>query len=197
MYLLFILIQKTVKEFATSLTFAHEISHNLGADHDVDRNGYAVNDTLMGETLGNHVTISNLKISPKTKTKIKNFLTEVRNGIRYDLFKKLDNFPGMVYFTEEWTEDDQNRFKQASKQGHHRINCLKTKLDYTNDEKHFLKLKQDLENQVNPKTPKTPKAPKTESTKNSGSNNLNVTYVKYFSLFLQLLLFSCTYMSHF
>ena len=77
-------------------------------------------------------------------------------------------------------------------QGYHRINCFKTKLDYSNDEKHFLKLKQDLENQVNPKTPKT------ESGMNSGSINLNVTYLKYVSLLSQLLLlFSCTYMSHF
>ena len=178
-----------MEEFQTSLTFAHEVSHNLGADHDEDKYGIPVNGTLMGATLGNHVTISNLTISPKTKTNIKIFLNEVRKGIRYDLFKTLDNFPGTVYFTKEWTQDDQNRFKEASKQGHHRINCFKNKLDYSNDEKHFLKLKQDLENQVNPKIPTT------ESTMNSGSINFNVTHVSLFSQIL--LIFSCTYMSHF
>ena len=183
-----------MSEFQTSLTFAHEVGHNLNASHDEDKYGYAVNGTLMGETLGNHVRISNLKISPKTKTDIKDFLTEVRKGLRYDLFKKLQNYPGTFYPTKEWTQDDKNRFKQ----GHHTINCFKTKLDYSNDDKHFLKLKQDLENQVNPKIPTTPKTPKTESIMNSGSNNLTVTYLEYVSLFSQLLLlFSCTFMSHF
>ena len=175
-----------MSEFQTSLTFAHEVGHNLNASHDEDKYGYAVNGTLMGATLGNHVRISNLKISPKTKTDIKDFLTEVGKGIRYDLFKTLHNFTH-IYFTN-FTQDDENRFKQ----GHHTINCFKTKLDYSNDKKHFMKLKQDLDNQVNPKISTA------ESTMNSGSINFNVTYVKYVSLFSHLLLlFSCTYMSHF
>ena len=179
-----------MSEFQTSLTFAHEVSHNLNATHDVDKYGVAVSGTLMGATLGNHIRLSNLTINPKTKTAIRNFLTEVGKGLRYDLFKTLDNLtPGTpIYSTKDWTQDDQNRFMQ----GYHRINCFKTKLDYSNDKKHFLKLKQDLENQINPKIP-TP-----ESTMNSGSINFNITYSKYVSLFSQLLLlFSCTYMSHF
>ena len=176
-----------MKEFETSLTFAHEVGHNLNATHDEDKYGMQINGTLMGATLGKHIKISNLKISPKSKTEIKNFLTEVEKGMRYDLFKTLHNFTH-IYFTKEWTQDDVKRFNQ----GHHTINCFKTELDYSNDEKHFLKLKQDLENQVNPKTPKT------ESAMNSGAINLNVTYLKYVSLLSQLLLlFSCTYMSHF
>ena len=175
-----------MKEFQTSLTFAHEVSHNLGADHDVDRNGYAVNGTLMGAILGNHVTISNLKISPKTKDAIGNFLTEVRKGISYDHAKTMHN--NTHFYTHEWPKEDQNRFKQ----GHRKINCFKTTLGYSNDKKHFMKLRQDLENQVNPKILTT------ESTMNSGSINFNVSYVKYVSLFSQLLLlFPCTYMSHF
>ena len=50
------LIQKTVTELQTSLSFAHEVSHNLGATHEVDENGYAISGTLMGATLGNNIT---------------------------------------------------------------------------------------------------------------------------------------------
>ena len=89
-----------MEEFQTSLTFAHEINHNLGADHDVDRNGYAVNGTLMGATLGNHVTISNLKISPKTKEAIEKFLTEVGKGISYEHAKTMHN--NTYFFIHEW-----------------------------------------------------------------------------------------------
>ena len=135
-------------ELQTSLSFAHEVSHNLGATHDVDEYGKEIIGTLMGATLGNNVTISNLKISKKSKQDIRNFFTRVEKGIRYELFKTMNNVTH--FYIHEWPQDDQDRLIQ----GYHEINCLKAKLNYSNDDKHFLKLRKDLENQVNPTTPK-------------------------------------------
>ena len=56
-----------MKELETSLSFAHEVSHNLGASHTVDKNGNIGHGTLMGKTLGNDITIPNLKIKQKSK----------------------------------------------------------------------------------------------------------------------------------
>ena len=142
------LIQKTVTELQTSLTFAHEVSHNLNATHDRDEYGKEIIGTLMGATLGKDATISNLKVSKESKEDISNFFTKVIKGIRYELFKTLDNM-GYITFTKEWSQDDINRLKQ----GYQEINCFKDKLDYSNDNSHFLKLRTDLENQYNPTTP--------------------------------------------
>ena len=150
--ILFFLIQKTVTELQTSLTFAHEVSHNLGATHDVDEYGKEISGTLMGATLGNNVTISNFKISKNSKQDIRDFFTRVEKGIRYELFKTMDNM-GYIIFTKEWSQDDINRLKQ----GYQEINCFKAKLNYSNDDKHFLKLRKDLETQVNPNILTTPK----------------------------------------
>ena len=164
-----------MEEFQTSLTFAHEISHNLGADHDVDRNGYAVNGTLMGATLGNHVTISNLKISPKTKEAIEKFLTEVGKGISYEHAKTMHN--NTYFFIHEWPKEDQKRVEK----GYGKINCFKTILEYSNEKQHFLKLRKNLENQVNSKIPTT-----VLTSIDSGSNNFNLPNVKYLSILSQL-----------
>jgi len=136
---------KTVTELQTSLTFAHEVSHNLNATHDVDEYGKEISGPLMGATLGKNVTISNLKISKKSKQDIRDFFTRVTKGVRYELFKTLQDYPGYITFTKEWSQDDQDRLKQ----GYQEINCFKAKLDYSNDDKHFLKLRKDLETQVN------------------------------------------------
>ena len=143
-------------ELQTSLSFAHEVSHNLGATHDVDEYGKEIIGTLMGATLGNNVTISNLKISKKSKQDIRNFFTRVEKGIRYELFKTMNNVTH--FYIHEWPQDDQDRLIQ----GYQEINCLKAKLNYSNDDKHFLKLRKDLENQVNPTThkPRTKPTPK-------------------------------------
>ena len=141
------LIQKTVTELQTSLSFAHEVSHNLGATHDVDENGYPISGTLMGATLGNNITTSNLKVRKETKEDIGNFFTRVKKGIRYELFKTMYNTTHI--YIHKWPQDDQARFIQ----GYHEINCLKAKLNYSNDDKHYLKLRKELEKQVNPTTP--------------------------------------------
>ena len=94
------------------------------------------------------------------------------------------------FYIHEWPQDDQDRLIQ----GYHEINCLKAKLNYSNDDKHFLKLRKDLENQVNPTTPKprtkptptkptpkpTPVPTNTKSTTGSasidpGTINLNIS----------------------
>ena len=126
------------------MTFAHEVSHNLGAGHDVDENGYAIKGPLMGETLDNDITISDLKISQETKTDIENFFTKIKKGIRYELFKTMYNRTHI--YLQKWPQDDQERFHQ----GYHQINCFKGKLNYSNDDRHFLKLRKDLENQEFP-----------------------------------------------
>ena len=180
-----------MKEFQTSLTFAHEVSHNLGADHDVDRNGYAVNGTLMGATLGNHVKISNLKISPKTKEAIGKFLTEVGKGISYDHAKTMHN--NTHFYSHKWPKEDQNRVKK----GYGKINCFKTKLEYSNDKKHFLKLRKNLENQVNSKI-LTNESTTGLTSIESGSINFNLPNVKYLSLFSQFFqIFCCICMLNF
>ena len=142
------LIQKTVTELQTSLSFAHEVSHNLGATHEVDENGYAISGTLMGATLGNNITTSNLKVSKETKEEIGNFFTRVKKGIRYELFETMYNTTHI--YIHKWPQDDQARFLQ----GYHEINCLKANLNYSNDDKHYLKLRKELEKQDNPTTPK-------------------------------------------
>ena len=155
----FSLIQKTVTELQTSLTFAHEVSHNLGATHDVDENGYEISGPLMGATLGKDATISNLKVSKENKEDIGNFFTRVEEGIRYELAKTMNNHT--YFFIDEWPEDDQDMIKQAySRYSKHVINCLKAELNYSNDDKHYLKLRKELEKQVNPTTPK----PRTQPT---------------------------------
>ena len=172
-------------ELQTSLTFAHEVSHNLGATHDEDEYGNEISGTLMGATLGKNVTISNLEISKKSQQDIRNHFTKVTNGIRYELFKTLDKYPGnfQVNFTKEWSQDDENRLRD----GYLEINCLKAKLNYSKDDKHYLKLRKELEKQDNPTTPKprtkptpkpTPIQTNTKSTTgsasiDSGSINLN------------------------
>ena len=133
------------------MTFAHEVSHNLGATHDVDEYGKEISGPLMGATLDKSVTISNLKISKKSKQDIRNYFTRVTKGVRYELFKTLYNRTHI--YIQKWPQDDQARFKQ----GYHETNCFKDKLDYSNDNSHFLKLRKDLENQVNPNIPTTPK----------------------------------------
>ena len=146
------LIQKTVTELQTSLSFAHEVSHNLGATHDVDENGYEISGPLMGATLGKDATISNLKVSKETKEDIGNFFTEVKEGIRYELAKTMNN--NTYFFIQKWPKDDQDRFIQNhSRYSRYVINCLKAKLNYSNDDKHYLKLRKELEKQVNPTTP--------------------------------------------
>ena len=183
-----------MKEFQSSLTFAHEVSHNLGAIHDEDKDGNAISGTLMGATLGNNVTISNLKISKETKKDIRDVFTNVTKGIRYELFKTLDKT-----FIKEWSQDDIVRVRQ----GYQEINCFKAKLNYSNDNKHFLKLKKDLENQVNPIVPRKLKQNITESTTaltsvDSGSINFNVSNVKFLFLFSErFLIFCCTCILHF
>ena len=144
-------------ELQTSLSFAHEVSHNLGATHDVDENGYAINGTLMGATLGKNATTSNLKVRKETKEDIGNFFTRVKKGIRYELFKTMYNTTHI--YIHKWPQDDQARFLQ----GYHEINCLKAELNYSNDDKHYLKLRKELEKQVNPTTkPRT--KPRTKPT---------------------------------
>ena len=153
----FSLIQKTVTELQTSLTFAHEVSHNLGATHDRDENGYEISGTFMGATLGNKITTSNLIVSNETKEDIGNFFTRVKKGIRYELFKTMYNTTHI--YIHKWPQDDQARFLQ----GYHEINCLKAELNYSNDDKHYLKLRKELEKQVNPTTkPRT--KPRTKPT---------------------------------
>ena len=142
-------IQKTVTELQTSLTFAHEVSHNLGAAHDLDNYGKEISGTLMGATLGKNVTISNLKISNKSKQDIENFFTRVINGIRYELVETMNN--DTHFYINQWPKEDQDRVKQ----GYMEKNCFKDKLGYSNEDRHFLKLRKDLENQVNPKIPTT------------------------------------------
>ena len=140
-----------MKELETSLSFAHEVSHNLGASHTVDKNGNIGHGTLMGKTLGNDITIPNLKIKQKSKQDIKVFLAKVEKGIRFELLEKEKHLPMLAVYN--WPQDDQERFSQ----NHHMINpvnCFKAKLNYSNDDKHFLKLRKDLENQVNQTTPK-------------------------------------------
>jgi hypothetical protein len=141
-----------VKEFETSLTFAHEVSHNLGAGHTVDKNGNIGHGTLMGETLGDDITIPNLKIKQQSKQAIKDFLAKVEKGMRFELLEREKDLPKLAVYN--WPQDDQERFSQ----NYHKINCFKDKLNYSNDDTHFLKLRKDLKNQVNPTTPKpTPK----------------------------------------
>ena len=113
-----------MEEFETSLTFAHEISHNLGASHTVDKNGNIGHGTLMGETLGNDITIPNLKIKEKSKQDIQDFLEKVEKGIRFELLEKERDLPQLAVYN--WPQDDQERFNQ----NYHRINCLKAKLNY-------------------------------------------------------------------
>ena len=142
-----------MKEFETSLTFAHEVSHNLGASHTVDKDGTIGHGTLMGETLGNDITIPNLKINQKSKQDIKDFLAKVQKGIRFELLEKEKNLPQIAVYN--WPQDDQDRLNQEySRYSRYEINCLKAKLNYSNDDKHYLKLRKELEKQVNPTTPK-------------------------------------------
>jgi len=140
---------KPVEEYQTSLTFAHEIGHNLDANHNLDKYGKKVIGTLMGAKLGRNITISNLKIGNETKKDIGNYLTEIEKGIRYELYKtgKTENNRTLFYINK-WPQDDQDRFKQ----GYYRTNCFKDSLTYSNDDGHFMKLRQDLENQVKIKT---------------------------------------------
>ena len=119
----------------------------------MDEYGKEISGPLMGATLGKNVTISNLKISKKSKQDIRDFFTRVTKGVRYELFKTLQDYPGYITFTKEWSQDDQDRLKQ----GYQEINCFKAKLDYSNDDEHFLKLRKDLETQVNPNILTTPK----------------------------------------
>ena len=135
-----------MEELETSLTFAHEVGHNLGASH-------IGHGTLMGETLGKDITIPNLKINQKSEQDIKDFLAKVEKGIRFELLEKEKDLPHIISSWPNWPKDDQERFSQ----NHHMINpvnCFKAKLNYSNDDKHFLKLRKDLENQVNQTTPK-------------------------------------------
>ena len=113
-----------MKEFETSLTFAHEVSHNLGANHTEDKNGKIGHGTLMGETLGNDITIPNLKIKEKSKQDIKDFLAKVEKGIRFELLEKEKDLPHIISSWPNWPKDDQERFNQ----GYQNINCLKVKL---------------------------------------------------------------------
>merc|ERR1719491_1603349 len=108
----------------------------------------------MGARLGRNITISNLKIGNETKKDIGNYLTEIEKGIRYELYKtgKTENNRTLFYINK-WPQDDQDRFKQ----GYYRTNCFKDSLTYSNDDGHFMKLRQDLENQVNLNISTTPK----------------------------------------
>ena len=159
-------------ELQTSLTFAHEVSHNLGATHDVDEYGKEISGTLMGATLSENVTISNLKISKKSKQDIRDFFTRVEKGIRYELFKTMYNTTHI--YIHKWPQDDQARFRQ----GYYEINCLKAKLNYSNDDKHFLKLRKDLENQVNPTTPKPRTKPTPKPTPKPTSKSTSTPTLK-------------------
>ena len=129
------------------MTFAHEVGHNLGATHDVDKYGKEVSGTLMGATLGKNITISNLKISKKSKEDINDFLANVKKGIRFDLLQKEKKLPALSIHV--WPQEEQERYNKKEMLMNY-INCFKTKLDYSNDEKHFLKIRNHLENQVNP-----------------------------------------------
>ena len=176
------------------MTFAHEVGHNLGATHDVDKYGKEVSGPLMGATLGKNITISNLKISKKSKKDINEFLANVEKGIWFDLLQKEKKLPALEIHT--WPQQEQERFNKNETLMNY-INCFKTKLDYSNDEKHFLKIRNNLENQVNPKISSNELTTGLTSI-DSGSINSNVPNVKYLFLLSQLFqIFCCIFMLNF
>ena len=176
------------------MTFAHEVGHNLGATHDVDKYGKEVSGTLMGATLGKNITISNLKISPKSKKDINDELANVEKGIRFDLLQKEKKLPALEIHT--WPQQEQDKFNKKEMLMNY-INCFKTKLDYSNDERYFLKLRKNLENQVNSKIP-TNESTTGLTSIDSGSINSNVPNFKYLFLLSQLFqIFCCIFMLNF